>query len=284
MPSSFAGSKANVFVSILPQKYFVEKIGGNLVDVSVMVAPGASPSTYEPRPSQMVALSRASLYFAIGVPFEKSWLHKISGSNPRMKIIYTEEGIEKIPMKVHTRHVKGQYVKDSHVEDRHDHPILDPHIWLSPNLVKIQAKNILDGLCSFDRNNQKNYETNYKNFIKQINNLDSEIQKIFSDMQERKFVVFHPSWGYFAKEYRLIQIPVEVEGKEPKISELRHLTEFVRNNQIKTIFVQPQFSEKSAKVIAKAISGKTVYLDPLARLWAENLIEVAKKIRTASVH
>ena len=96
-----------VFVSIVPQKYFLERIGGESVKVSVMVQPGANPATYEPKPRQMVALTKAKAYFAIGVPFEAAWLNRISAVNPRMMVIQTEEGIEKRIMEDHIHVEEG---------------------------------------------------------------------------------------------------------------------------------------------------------------------------------
>ncbi len=137
---AYAEGKIDVFVSIAPQKYFVEKIAQTQVEVSVMVQPGASPATYEPKPKQMIALSKTKIYFAIGVPFEQVWLKKIAVANPNMQIINTQNGITKIPMETYHQHER------EHPKGTYNNIIHDPHIWLSPNLVKIQARNILNAL------------------------------------------------------------------------------------------------------------------------------------------
>ena len=259
-----AGDALKVFVSIVPQKYFVKKIGDDLVDVSVMVRPGASPATYEPKPKQMVALSRAKVYFAIGVPFEKAWLKKIISANPKMLVVYTEAGIEKMPMK----------------EDK-PNGIKDPHIWLSPPLVKVQAKNIMDALQKVDLAHSSVYKANYKKFIREIDNLDAELRRIFLGKEGERFMVFHPSWGYFARIYGLKMVPVESEGKAPKPEALQRLIETARRDGIRVVFVQPEFSTKSAEIIAKAIGGEVVFASPLNPDWARNLKEVAEKFRAA---
>lgn len=262
-----------VTVSILPQKYFIQKIGGDLLDVSVMVLRGASPATYEPRPQQMVAVTQSKIYFAIGVPFEKVWLRKFAKVNPEMTIIHTEDGIEKMPMKGH-RH-EGEGAQDPGIKD--------PHVWLSPPLVMVQARNILDALLKVDPAHGQTYERNYKSFVGELVDLDLEIRSILSREGEgRKFMVYHPSWGYFAKSYGLKQIPIEAEGKAPTPKELESLIQFAKEEGVKVIFVQPQFSTKSANTIAHSLGGQVMFADPLALDWAGNLLKVAEKFRAAS--
>jgi zinc transport system substrate-binding protein len=263
----------SVFVSILPQKYVVEKIGGNLVDVSVMVGPGAGPATYEPKPQQMVRLAGAKIYFAVGVPFEHVWLRKILEVNPKLYLVHTDSGVERIPMK--TARKKGDRRSQVSVTK-------DPHIWLSPPLVMLQARNVLRGLLEVDPANRAVFEDNYRQLIREIVDLDIELGAGFAEMEKGKeFMVFHPAWGYFAKAYGLKQIAVEIEGKEPKPAELQQLIKYAKERQIEVLFVQPQFSRKSAQTIARAIGGRTAVADPLAPDWAENLRRVAGLFKAA---
>ncbi|MCP4370925.1 MAG: zinc ABC transporter solute-binding protein [Deltaproteobacteria bacterium] len=272
---AYAEGKLHVFVSIVPLKYFVEKIGQTLVDVSVMVQPGASPATYEPKPKQMVALSKTKIYFAIGVPFEKTWLKKIAAANSNMQIVNIQEGITKIPMETYHKHGGNHHKGTNNI-------VQDPHIWLSPNLVKIQAQNILNAFVIMDQTNQSVYEAGYKNFLIEIENLNAEIKEIFTGKnEETKFMVFHPSWEYFAREYGLKQIPVEIEGKNPKPADLLRLIKHAKKLGVKIIFVQPQFSAANAGVIAKAIGGQIAFADPLAFNWPDNLRQVAAKFKAA---
>jgi zinc transport system substrate-binding protein len=269
-PGAMAADRIPVFVSILPQKYFVEKIGGDAVTVSVMVKPGASPSTYEPRPRQMMVLSKARIYYAIGVPFETVWLNKFSAVNPDMKIIHTHKGILRVRM-------------NAHADDGHHREILDPHIWTSPPLVKIQAKNILDALLDIDAAHKSGYTDRYNGFLQELNDIDNELRALFSKKTTRPpgFMVFHPAWGYFARTYGLRQIPIEMEGKSPKPSQIRQLIKNARRQGVRIIFVQPQFSAKNAEIIANAIGGKVLTADPLAPDWAANIRRQARIFEAA---
>lgn len=285
-----AAGKVAVFVSIMPQKYFVQQIGKNLVDVRVMVHPGASPATYEPKPRQMAAIARTHIYFSIGVPFENVWLNKIASSNPNMMVVQTDHGIQKAPMVNHHHHEKAadhqktdQHHNNEcgHDENRRNTGILDPHTWLSPSLVMIQARTMLDSLQTVDPAHRSEYEANYNAFISEISKLDIELKTIFNGSHGLQFMVFHPAWGYFADTYGLKQIPVEIEGKNPKPAQLKSLIEFANTNAINVIFVQPQFSAKSAEVIARGIDGQVVVADPLAADWAANLRKVSREIEAA---
>jgi len=269
--TAWANDKLKVIVSIVPQKYFVEKIGGGLVDVSAMVLPGASPATYGPKPQQMVGLTKARIYFAVGVPFEKVWLKKFVNVNPAMTVVHTEDGIEKISM-------EGQ---DFHGEETHHHGIKDPHIWLSPPLVMIQSRNIFYALTTVDSEHKEVYTKNYKSFIREVVDIDLQIRDVFSGEGEgARFMIYHPAWGYFARSYGLKQIPVEIEGKEPTARELEHFVHSASREGVKAIFVQPQLSSKSAHTIAKAIGCQVMFADPLAENWSENLLDVAARFQS----
>jgi len=276
----WATDALKVMVSIVPQKYFVEKIGGDRVAVSVMVLPGANPATYEPRPRQMVALIQSEMYFAMGVPFEEIWLEKFADVNPNMRIVHTEDGIEKIPMMNWFHHEeKGAFCE---AEGHSHHGTEDPHIWLSPSLVQIQSRNIFEAFLHVDPGNRDQYMANYNAFVKELGDLDRRIRDIFKGKGEgAAFMVYHPSWGYFARPYGLEQIPIEIEGKEPKGRQLQHLIEMSSKERVNAIFVQPQFSSKSANTIAKAVGCQIIIADPLAENWHENLLAVAQKFRAA---
>jgi zinc transport system substrate-binding protein len=283
--TSLSAAPLKVTVSVVPQAYFVQQIAGDLADVSVMVLPGASPATYEPKPNQMKTLSASAIYFAIGAPFESVWLEKIHAANPDMIIVATHKGVSKIPMARHL-HEHPEIPQADHDQGQ-DHgtestTILDPHIWLSPALVTIQARNICKGLVAVDPANRDTYETNLAAFETELTRLDASIRTILGDTTtQNHFLVFHPAWGYFAREYGLFQIPVEIEGKSPSPRELGKLITMARIHDIDTVFVQPQFSQKSALVIAGAINGQVVRLDPLAENWPENLLQAAKRIKEA---
>jgi len=269
----FANDKPTVFVSIVPQKFFVEQIGKDHFNVEVMVKPGSSPATYEPKSSQMRQLASASAYFSIGVPFENAWLDKISKVNPEMKVIHTDEGITKLTMSKKDK---------EHKEKSHDHKTgLDVHIWLSPSLVKIQAATVTDALAKILPEKKALFQQNFDLFAKKIDTLDNDLHTIFKEKKDMKFMVFHPSWGYFAHDYGLQQVAIEVEGKNPKPAQLQKTIEKAKKDDIHIIFVQSQFSTKSAAVVAREINGEVVPVNPLAEDWFLNMRLVADKLNNA---
>ncbi len=273
-PRSSTAEALSVAVSILPQQYFVQQLAGERVAVQVMVSPGASPETYEPKPLQMAALSTAKLYFAIGVPFEQIWLPRIAGKN--LTIVHTDARIAKIPMHGHHHEDAPQGARES---DPAGAP--DPHIWLSPALVKVQVEHILNALLAADPEGAREYRRNFERFGAQIDQLDSEIKGLLSNAQGKTFLAFHPAWGYFAQAYGLEQMAIEIDGREPGPASLRRQIEIGRQLGVKWIFVQPQFSTKSARLVADAIGAEVVAADPLAPDWPQNLRRVAMNIKSA---
>lgn len=273
--SAVQAGSLNVFVSIPPQRFFVEKIGGVHVQPAVMVPPGASPATYEPRPGQMVALSRAKIYFAVGVPFERTWLPRFQAANAHLLVVHTDSGIPKIAMARTFRPGRAPSSGLSHTG------VKDPHIWLSPPLVKIQARHIYQALAGADPDHAAQYKKNFTSFVAFLDRLDREIRATLAGLRRREFMVFHPAWGYFARTYGLRQLPVEIEGKDPKPEQLQKLIRYGRGHGITAIFVQPQFSAKSARTVAAAIGAKVISADPLAADWAANLRRQAARFAAA---
>lgn len=263
-------AKPTVSVSILPQEYFVKKIAHELVDVNVMVQPGFSPHVYEPKPSQMKALAKSDIYFAIGVNFEDSWLDKFASASAKMKIVHTDDGIEKIEIEEHGH---------DHAHNHNHDEELDPHIWLDPNLVKLQAKSIFEALIKEYPQYINEFTRNYNEFLDELTLLDEQILKTLASLKNRKFMVFHPSWGYFAKRYNLEMISIEVSGKEPKPRELGKILKNAKENNIKTIFVSENFSKKSAEALAKELGANVVSINELSNDWANELLKTARVIK-----
>jgi len=263
-------AKTDVLVSIAPQKYFVEKIAGDKVNIAVMVEHGTSPHDYQPKPSQMKEVSKATLYFAIGVEFENIWLPKFQNQNQDLQIIDTSINVHK-----HTAHhnCSGKH------DHNHDKLSIDPHIWVDPINAKTIATNIYKTLMLHDNQNADYYTKNYKAFLEELDTLHKELLEILKDTPKWSyFMVFHPSWGYFAKRYQLIQLPVEVEGKEPKMKDLIAVIEYAKKLNVQAIFTQPEFSEKATKTIAKHLDIKVIKASPLEENWAENLKYLANSI------
>ena len=271
LSTTYIFSNINAVVSILPQQTFVKAIGGDKVNVSLMVLPGSSPHTYEPKPSQMKDVSNADLYFALDVEFEDVWLPKFRNLNDKMKVVNLSEGITKMPMK--KAHHCNNHNHAHHAKNN------DPHIWTAPANVKIIAQNIYMALLKHDPKNESYYKRNLDVFLKKVAYTDEEIKSILSTLKtDRRFMVFHPSWGYFAKTYDLEQIAVEVEGKSPKPKQLIHLLKEAKEENVRAIFTQPEFSDTVAKIIAKELDIPVVKVSPLSKEWSQNLIDIAKYI------
>ncbi len=261
--------RIKVFVSILPQAYFVERVGGERVDVSVLVGPGHSPATYEPKPRQITELGKAKVYFRVGVPFEDVWMMRISRANPHMKVIDTRHGIELRTMNAyHPDRATPPYPYRKGMKD--------PHVWLSLRLVKVQAENICRALISEDPAQRAYYQDNLRAFHYDLDKLDAEIKETLENLKIRKFMAFHPAWGYFARDYGLEQIPIEVEGKQPSARALAHLIKRAKQEGVKVVFVQAQFSTRHAEAVAHAIGGRIARIDPLAKDYLKNMRKIAE--------
>lgn len=258
-----AFSKLNIIVSIQPQMAFVKKIGGNHIHPTLMVLAGKSPHNYEPKPLQMIDISKADLYLAIDVEFEKIWLPKFKSQNSKLQVVDISKDINKTS------------INDDHTH----HGYLDPHIWVDPMNVKIIARNITNALCSIDANNSHDYQKNLENYLYELDVLDNKIKKILEKTPKNsKFMVFHPSWGYFARRYGLEQIAIEVEGKSPKPKEIIAILKEAKKEKIKAIFTQPEFSDKSATIIANELKINVIKTSPLAKNWGQNLKNLANAI------
>ncbi|WP_406659894.1 zinc ABC transporter substrate-binding protein [Methanolobus sp. ZRKC3] len=267
--------KMVVAVSIVPQAEFVEKIAGDLVSTVVMIPPGASPATHEPTPGQLRELSKADLYVKVGsgVGFETAWMDDLVSVNPDMLIIDSSAGIELRSMVTHgheEENAEGEYGHEDEQEG------MDPHIWTSPQKAKIMVMNIHAGLVQTDPENEELYTMNRDAYIAELDQVDEKIRSALVGREGSSFMVYHPSWGYFADEYGLEQIPVEIEGKEPSVQDLQRLIDTANEKKIKVIFVQSGFSTSSARAIAAEIGGEVVEVDPLTKDYIDNLSKVSE--------
>ena len=270
---TLADDEILIAVSILPQVEFAKQIAGQInIQTMVMIPPGANPSTYELTPGQMKKLNRVKVYFKVGTkfPFEQVWLLKIIDLNPDMLIVDCSKGI--ITMSGEEEHSSG---KSHHTHGQ------DPHIWCSPVNARIMVDNMVEGFIAVDPKHKSEYKKNAKTYKRQLDEINSEIIKLFQSKTNRKFIIFHPAWGYFAREYNLIQMPIEIEGKEPGVSDLRKLINMAKHEGLNTVFASPQFNAESAKIIAAEIGGSVVFIDPLRKDYLSNLSEVALKLSQA---
>lgn len=248
-----------VVASVLPQKYLVERIADALVDVSVMIPPGASPETYEPTLSQMRQLSHAALYVKVGhpsFPFEAAWLDKLLASTPKLPVVDCSAHVERL---------EG-----------------DPHVWLAPRNVEQMAIQVEAALQKLLPQQRDELTANLAAFRREIDDLDRRIRGLLADRKGRAFLVFHPAWGYFAKAYGLRQIAIEHGYKEPDPHELALLIGRARKQHIRVVFVQPQFDAAPARTVAREIGARVEPLDPLAYDWPANLLHAARALAEAT--
>ena len=270
--------KINVFVSIEPQKFFVEKIGGEKVDVSIFVKSGLSPENFEPLPLQLMKLSKTDLYFAIGLQFESRIINSIESTNTFLRIVNTGQNIKHRKSESHIG-VLGSYDHNSNINDGHTHGLHDPHIWLSPTLVKQQAKTIMESLTELDSTNGEFYFNNYTIFTTEIDSVINIISNNLQNVANRNLLVFHPAWGYFCDEFNLSQIPIELEGKEPGIKDLSYVIDFINLNKSDYILAEKQNSSPTLKSIAEELKIKIIKHDPLAEDYFKNLILLSEIIK-----
>ncbi len=268
-PEGEKDGRVGVAVTILPQAEFVEKVGGEKVRVTVMVPPGASPHTYEPKPAQMAALAEAEMYAKVGsgVEFELVWMDKLVATNKKMVVVDCSKGVTLREMAVE--------------EEPEKHGRMDPHIWMSPVNARIMVSNICDGLVAVDPANKGYYQQNRDAYQQQLAEIDREMREGLAAVKNRRFMVYHPAFGYFAAEYGLTMIPIERGGKEPTAAGLKNLIEQAKAQDIRVIFAEPQFNPKSAEVIAEAIGGRVVLIDALAKDYIGNLRQLLNEMLPA---
>jgi zinc transport system substrate-binding protein len=266
------------FAGIPPVGWLVERIGGPLVHVEVLVQPGQDPHVFSPTPRQAIALGKARLFFRIGIPFEDLLMEHLAERQPSAAVgaVYRPNDPSAKPVTV-VDTAAGIARRASSDED--DGPG-DPHVWLSPPLLKTMAANVAASLSQADPRHEHVYRTNLKALDDELDELDRFIAKSLTPGQT--FYVFHPAFGYFADRYGLRQESVEVEGKPPTPRQVFALVRKARAERVKIIFLQPQFNEQIAASIAQAIGGAVMPMDDLAFDVVKNLKVVAQRIANAN--
>lgn len=288
--TSFATEKQKNVVAVTLQPYakILQEVGGDRVEVVALIPSNANPHAFEPKPKTLKEFSRASLYFSDGSGMDKAWMPRFLGVNKQVKveniskgIVWMEEGDEYHQDKVNSK--KGES-KDHAVSSSHREEELDPHTWTSPKQALLLGKNMLDALIRLDPAGKLYYETHFQSFQTQMFALDKEMTAAVQKLptEHRTFIVFHPSFGYLARDYGLTQMAVEVEGKEPKPQDLNQLVKVAKAHQIHIIFVQPQFSKRSAESLANELNAVVVSTDPLAYDFDTNLKAFAAALLKAA--
>ena len=282
------GNVPVITVSVLPQKYFIEQIAGDLVEVNVMIPPGASPATYEPTVLQLQNLKNSMAYMRIGyVGFELTWLDKIQSVNREMPVIDLSIGVELISEESHHGDQSGEQTGDQSGDPSGDqtgdhHSGIDPHIWLSPKNAGIIAKNIYDALADHMPEKRETLYENYKAFLERRDSLDNYIRDELKLLKNRGFICYHPSLSYYAKDYNLQQHPMELEGKTPTSAHLKRLTDLGNKENINVILLQKQFDQHNAEVLAKEIGAEIVLIDPLDPEWYDQMIYITDRLKAGT--
>lgn len=258
-----------VVVSILPQKYFVEKIAGTHIgETEVMIPPGSSPATYDPTPRQMTMISNADVYFRIGhIGFEKAWMNRFRESAPDLRIVDLSSGIDLIGA-------------DHHHYGEEEHGV-DPHIWVSPRNAMFIAQNIYRTMAEIDPENQMDYIKNYNLLIRELKSLDSTINVSLESYENRDFLIYHPALTYYARDYDLKQISVENEGKAPSVNHMAKILNYAGDEGMQYVFVQREFDQEHARKIANEIDAQLITIDPLNENWHEGIMQITEGMKKA---
>ncbi|MEN6498250.1 MAG: zinc ABC transporter substrate-binding protein [Thermoguttaceae bacterium] len=275
-----AGAKLTVAVTTIPQAWLVGLVGGEHVAVLTLVQPGESHETYSPSDAQISRLMQAKAYFRVGVAAEHGPWFKAIRDSGKLKIVDLRQNVPLLEMTEHDHHGHDEHheAEESHEADEEAFAGKDPHIWLSPRALKIQAQTVADTLAQLDPAHKADYQRNLAALDGQLDQLDAQIRKMLAPMRGKAFFVYHPAWGYFAEAYGLRQIALEQEGKEPSDQELTHLQQLAKKEDIKVIFVQPQIAGQSAQAVATAIHGRVQEIDPLDPNVPANLLHAAQAI------
>lgn len=262
MPAALMGAdRIQVFVTVLPQQTFVERIAGAGVQVEALVGAGSNPHAYEPTPGQIARLAEARVYFGIGLPMEAAWMKRIRAVNPEIRVVDLSDGISRRRLEAHVHehdHTGGH--THHHASDGEQ----DPHVWTSPPLVIGMAERIAGTLSELDPEQAAGYEARLADFVADLKDLDADTRTRLDRLEHRRFMVYHPSWGYFADTYGLTQIPIESEGKEPGPRRLAALIDQARREDVRVILAQPQMSTKAAEQVAQEIGGRVEVVDTLS--------------------
>ena len=260
-----ASDKPDVLVTIEPLRYFAEQIAGEHFTIQSMVPKGSSPETYDPTPQQLVDLTECKAYLAVGhLGFEQQWIQKLSENAPNVRFCNTSEGVK--------------YLSSSHTHDG-EKAGDEPHVWTSPSNALIMAKNICNLFCELDPEHQEEYTQNYTQLATLIQQTDAEIRTIVNNGVQTTFAIYHPTLTYFANDYGLEQLCIESDGKEPSPAQLKTLIEHCKKDHVKVIFIQQEFNQHNAEIVAQETGAELVTINPLSYEWQKEIINIANALK-----
>ena len=304
--ASLLSAKPVVIASIAPVGYLAKAVGGDKIEVQSLAK--GDVHSYEPKPNDMKAVAKASLFIAAGLEFEEAWIPRFKASAKNLVVVQSDAKIAKLKEEHsghsghdeehsghddhkakddkhsgHSGHAKHDEKHEAHEEHDEEHEAhADPHVWLNPMLAITMARNISDALIAMDKANKDFYLKNFQKLMNDLLAFDESAKNELAGLKNRKFVVYHPAWGYFAEHYDLEQISIERNGKEPKIDEMASTVKMIKDENIKVIFADPNRSQKSAQVLASQTGAKVELLDPLGYNLLENLKIAVRAIKDAN--
>lgn len=263
------GGTRTISVTIEPQRYFAEKIAGDLFHINCVTPAGQSPETYDPTPQQMVQISQSQAYFRIGeIGFEQAWMKNLQSQNPDMVVFDLSEGMELVKNEEEA-HEEGE------AHPHHHHGSVDPHIWTSISGARVIAQNTYQAFIKLDPENQEVYRAGYQRLIEEIDSTEAEMKQLLQPLAGTAFIIYHPALTYFAREFGLKQLCIELDGKEPSPAQLKQLLETATQSGAKVVFVQQEFDQKNAELIAQETGCRLVTINPLSYNWHDEMIRLA---------
>nr|WP_321435336.1 zinc ABC transporter substrate-binding protein [uncultured Campylobacter sp.] len=263
-------AKPVVIASIAPVEYLAKAVGGDKIEVQSLAK--GDVHSYEPKPNDMKAVAKARIFIAAGLEFEEVWIPRFKASAKNLVVVKSDAKIAKL------KEERGEQAEHDEKYEAH----ADPHVWLNPMLAITMARNISDALIDMDKANKDFYLENFQKLMNDLLAFDESAKNELAGLKNRKFVVYHPAWGYFAAHYDLEQISIERSGKEPKIDEMASTVKMIKDENIKVIFADPNRSQKSAQILASQTGAKVELLDPLGYNLLENLKIAVGAIKDAN--
>lgn len=268
--ASLLNAKPVIIASIAPVEYLAKAVGGDKIEVQSLAK--GDVHSYEPKPNDMKAVAKARIFIAAGLEFEEAWIPRFKASAKNLVVVKSDAKIAKL---------KEEREEQAEHDEKHE-AHADPHVWLNPMLAITMARNISDALIDMDKANKDFYLENFQKLMNDLLAFDESAKESLAGLKNRKFVVYHPAWGYFAAHYDLEQISIERSGKEPKIDEMASTLKMIKDENIKVIFADPNRSQKSAQILASQTGAKVELLDPLGYNLLENLKIAVGAIKDAN--
>jgi len=272
---SAAAERPLVFVGLPPQRWLVQKLAGERVDVGLLLGPGQNPHTFEPAARQVTDLSRAQLYFMMGLPFERTILRKVQAIHGGLTVCEMAAGVPRHMLASSDHHHEADADDDGCGEGA------DPHVWLTPGAMAIMASNTVAALTARDPQGAPFYAARLVQVEAELAQLDQELKTLLAPVRGGLMLTYHPSWGYFTEAYGLRQVAIEAEGRPPAARQLAALIDLAQREKVRRVFTEPPYDPRPAQTLARQIGAEVAIIDPLAEAWDANLRAVATQVRTA---